>query len=111
MTRVSDALGAHASAGACAACRRRPAAHLTRRARRQAKRGGPALSVRFGRDAALAPPPRHPALLRAFAGALQTPEWADGQLEALIFDAHGGPWLQALLTALAPDRRALPSVA
>jgi len=67
--------------------------------------------VRFGRDAASAPPPRHPTLLRAFAGALQAPEWADGQLEALIFDAHGGPWLQALLTALAPDRRALPSVA
>ncbi len=66
--------------------------------------------MRFGRDAAAPPLPRHPALLRAFAGELQAPEWAGGQLEALIFDAHGGPWLQALLTALAPDRRALPSV-
>ena len=51
------------------------------------------------------PPPQHPELLRAFADALSAPEWAGPPMEALIYDAYGSPWLQALLTALAPDRR------
>ena len=72
----------------------------------QANRGRAGLWARFavGAQPAL-PPPQHPELLRAFADALSAPEWAGAPMEALIYDAYGSPWLQALLTALAPNRR------
>ena len=71
----------------------------------QANRGRAGLSARFRVGAQpQPPPPRHPELLRAYADALSAPEWAGAALDALVYDAYGSPWLQALLTALAPDR-------
>ncbi|KAK9838453.1 hypothetical protein WJX81_000207 [Elliptochloris bilobata] len=77
----------------------------------QAKQGRAGLSARFGVGAPVPPPPpQHPELLRGFADALGSAEWAGAATEALIYDPYGGPWLQALLTALARDREALQAL-